>query len=202
MPSKQCIRGSPTDCSLTRVHLRNSNEHITAFEDAMQIDLVPELPPSGGRETVVTAVDVFSRCLFAYPTSHQDAKFFVKDSINIMTNHVCLPTTLFSHKGSTFVSQVTKVIKEVAGVSGNTLKHATTNHEQTIGMLDGPHASIKLALKIETSERRSLWCKYVSIAVLNYNISYHASIGCEQSRVFDGRILHNVHDLKLGNFPQ
>ena len=33
----------------------------------MQIDLVPGLPPSGGYETIVTAIDVFSRSLFAYP---------------------------------------------------------------------------------------------------------------------------------------
>ena len=34
-------------------------------------------------------------------------------------------------------------------------------------------------MKIETEERRSLWHKYVSNAVLNYDTSYHASIGCE-----------------------
>ena len=49
---------------------KNPNEHITAPEDAMQIDLVPELPPSGGYENIVTAKDVFSRHLFAYSTSN------------------------------------------------------------------------------------------------------------------------------------
>ena len=34
----------------------------------MQIDLVPGLHPSGGFENIVTAMDVFSRYLFAYPT--------------------------------------------------------------------------------------------------------------------------------------
>ena len=58
------------------------------------------------------------------------------------------------------------------------------------------------ALKIETGERRSLWHKYVQNAVLNYNTSYHTSIGCEPSRVFHGRIPYNVLDLKLGIRPQ
>ena len=40
----------------------------------MQINLVPELPPSGGYENIVTAMDVFSRYLIAYPTANQDAK--------------------------------------------------------------------------------------------------------------------------------
>ena len=93
-------------------------------------------------------------------------------------------------------------IKEVAGVLGITPKHATTKHAQTNGLLEQSHASIKQALKIETGERRSLWHKYVNIAVLNYNTSYHTSIGCEPSRVFNGRIPYNMLDLKLGIRPQ
>ena len=42
----------------------------------------------------------------------------------------------------------------------------------------------------------------MSIAVLNYNTSYHASIGCEPSRVFRGRIPYNILDLKMGVRPQ
>ena len=86
------------------------------------------------------------------------------------------------------------VIKEVAGVLGITLKHATTKHAETVRLLERSHGSIKQALKIETGERRSLWHKYLNIAVLNYNTSYHTSIGCEPSRVFHGRIPHKILD--------
>ena len=116
-----------------------------------------------------------------------------------MTKHAYLPTTLISDKGTAFISHV---IKKVAGVLGITLTHATTKHAQTIGLLERSHASIKQALKIETGERRSLWHKYVNIAVLNYNTSYRTSIGCEPSRVFHGRIPYNILDLKLGIRPQ
>ena len=196
---EQCLRESRINPQLTRPPLQNPNEYITAPEDAMQIDLVPGLPPSGGYENIVTAIDVFSRYLFAYPTSHQVAKTVAKVIINIMTKHAYLPTTLISDKGTAFTSNV---IKEVAGVFGITLKHATTKHAQTIGLLERSHASIKQALKIETGERRSLWHKYVSVAVLNYNTSYHASIGCEPSRVFHGRIPYNILDLQMGIRPQ
>ena len=179
--------------------LQNPNEHITAPEDAMQIDLVPELPPSGGYESIVTAMDVFSRNFFAYPRSNQDVNATAKVLINIMTKHAYLPTTLISDKGRAFMSQV---IKEVTGVLGITLKHATTKHAQTIGLLEQSHASIKQALKNETGERRSMWLKYINIAVLNYNTSYHTSIGCEPSRVLHGGIPYFVLDLKLGIRPQ
>ena len=144
-------------------------------------------------------MDVFSRHLFAYPTSNQDAKTYAKVLINIMTKHAYLPTTLISDKGTAFMSHV---FEEVAGALGFTLKHATTKHAQTIGLLEQSHASIKHALKIETGERRSLWQKYLNIAVLNYNTSYHTSIGCEPSRVFHSRISYNVLDLKMGISPQ
>ena len=151
----------------------------TSPEGAMQIDLVPELPPSAGFENIMTAMDVFSRYLFAYPTSNQDAKTIAKVLINIKTKHVYLPTTLISEKGTAFMSNV---IKKVAGVLGISLRHATTKHAQTTGLLERSQASIKQALKIETGERRSLWHEYINIEVLNYNTSYHTSIGCEPSR--------------------
>ena len=55
---------------------------------------------------------------------------------------------------------------------------------------------------VETGERRSLWHKYVSIAVLNYNTSLRASIDCEPSRVFSRRISYNVPHFRMGIFPQ
>ena len=119
--------------------------------------------------------------------------------INIMTKHTYLPTTIISDKGSVFMSQV---IKEVTEVLGITLQQVTTKHAQTIGLLERTHASLKKTLKVETGERRSMWHKYVNLAVLNYNTSYHTSIGCEPSGVFHGRVPYNVLDLKMAIRPQ
>ena len=65
MSCEECIRKSRIDRSLTRSPLQNPKEHINAPEGAMQFDLVPELPPSGGYENIGTSMDVFSRYLFA-----------------------------------------------------------------------------------------------------------------------------------------
>ena len=176
MSCGQCFRESRIERSHTRPLLQNPNEHITAHEDAMHIDLVPEVPPFGGYENIVTAMDVFSRCLYAYPISI----LYI-----IMSKHAYLPTRLFSDKGTAFMSNVSK---EVACVLSITLKHLTTKHSQTIVLLQRSHASMKQALEVEAGRRRSLWHKYVNIAVLNYNISHHTSIRCEPSRVFHGRI--------------
>ena len=50
-------------------------------------------------------------------------------------------------------------------------------------------------------EYRRQWQKYLPLAVLDHNTSYHASIGCEPTRVFHGRIPFNILDHKLGNNP-
>ena len=153
MSCEQGIGKSRVEDRLTRPTLQNPSENITAPEDAMQFDLVPELPPSGGYENIVAAMDVFSRYFFAYPTSSQDAKTIAKVIINIMTKHAYLRTTIISDNGSVFMCQV---IQQGAKVLGITLHYATTKHAQTIGMLERTHASLKKIQKIETGETRSM----------------------------------------------
>ena len=42
-------------------------------KDAIQIDQLPNLPPGGGYENVLTATDFFSQYLFAYPPTDASA---------------------------------------------------------------------------------------------------------------------------------
>ena len=138
-------------------------------------------------------MDVFWRYFFAYSTSKQGPKTNFKAISIITIKHAYLPATKISDKRSEFL---THVIKEVADVFGITLQHTKTKPIQTIGRLKQSRASIEQALKLKTGYRRSLWHKYVSIAVLNYNTSYLASIGSEPSGVFQGRIPYNFLFLK------
>ena len=144
-------------------------------------------------------MDVFPGYLFAYPTSSHDAKTIANVVINVMTKHPYLLKTIISDKASVFMTQV---VKEMAEVHGITLQYATTKHAQTIWMLERTHAPLKKTLKVDTSERRSMWHKDVNIAVLKYNTSYHTIIGCEPSRVFHGRVPYNVLDYKMDIHPQ
>ena len=106
--------------------------------------------------------------------------------------HAYLLTTSNSDKGSDFVSLI---MKEVADIQGITRGLAITRHVQTTGMLEGMHALLKNAMKIETSERRSKWHKNVNIPVLKYNTTYHMNYGCNP-------FPYNVLDLKKGICPQ
>ena len=193
-----CARDKRVPNNTITPELLNLPEWDLGPEDAMQIDLLPNLPTSGGYQTVMTAIDVFSRYLFAYPLIEATATNVAKVIIDIMTKHSYLPTTLITDKGSAFTSTI---IAEITQILGITLKCATTNHPQTIGKLERTHASLKTNLKMASGEYRRQWHKYLPLAVLNYNTTYHSSIGCEPSKVFHGRIPHNVLDHKLGNNP-
>ena len=115
-----------------------------------------------------------------------------------MTKHAYLPTTLITDKGTAFTS---KIIAEITKILGITLKCATTKHPQTIGKLERTHALLKITLKMASGEYRRQWHKYLPLSVLNYNTTYHSSIGCEPSKVFHGRIHYNALDHKLGIIP-
>ena len=116
------VRNWVRDCEICIQDKRINNTRITPElilipewdlgpEDLMQIDLLPELPPSGGYENIITAIDVFSRYAFAYPVSNPTAVNTAKIIIDIMTRHAYLPTLIITDKGSVFASQV---IHEVA----------------------------------------------------------------------------------------
>ena len=193
-----CARDKRVPNNTITPELLNLPEWDLGPEDAMQIDLLPNLPTSGGYQTVMTAIDVFSRYLFAYPLVEATASNTAKVLIDIMTKHTYLPTTIITDKGTAFTS---KIIAEITEILGITLRCATTKHPQTIGKLERTHASLKTNLKMASGEYRRQWHKYLPLAVLNYNTTYHSSIGCEPSKVFHGRIPYNVLDHKLGNNP-
>ena len=193
-----CIRDRRFSNDLIIPELLNLPEWTLGPEDAMQMDLLPNRPPSGGYENIITAMDVFSRYLFAYPVAEATAANTAKVIIDIMTKHTYLPTTLITDKGSAFTSTL---VAEIAQILGIQIRCATTKHPQTKGKLERTHASLKMNLKMASGEYRRQWHKYLPLAVLNYNTSYHSTLGCELSRIFHGRIPYNILDHKLGLNP-
>ena len=193
-----CAKDKRVPNSLVRPEKLNLPEWDLGPEDDMQIDLLPNLPTSGGYETVMTAIDVFSRYLFAYPLIEATAPNVSKVIIDIMTKHSYLPSNIITDKGSAFTSTIEMCVAKILGV---TCKCATTKHPQTISKLERTHASLKINLKIASGEYRRQWHKHLPLAVLNYNTTYHSSIGCESSKVFHGRIPYNVLHHKIGNNP-
>ena len=196
---EECIKYKRINNNQIRPKMINNTEHVLGPEDILEIDILPNLPNSAGYQNIVTMIDVFSRYLFAYPTQDATAKTIGRCIVDVMTRHAYLPMLILTDKGSQFRSEIVAEITRILEIQ---ISHASTKHAQTIGILERTHASIKTALKISSGERRSMWHKSVQIAVMNYNTTYHETLGCEPSTVFHGRIPYNVLDLKLGIRPK
>ena len=195
---EQCDRDKRAPNATITPELLNLPEWDLGSEDTMQIDLLPNLPPSGGYENVLTAIDVISRYVFAYPLTDASAINVAKALIDTKTKHAYLPTTLITDKGTAFTSTI---IAEITQILGITIKCETTKHPPKIGKLERTHASLKTNLKMACGEYCRQWHKDLPLAVLNHNTSYHTSIGCEPTTVFHGRIPSNILDHKLGKNP-
>ena len=118
-------------------------------------------------------IDVFSQYLFAYSTQNATSKTIGRWIVDVMTTHAYLPTLILPDKGSQFRSEVVAEITQILEIQ---ISHASTKYAQTIEILERTHASIKTALNISTAKRRSMWHKFVQIAVMNYNTTYHETL--------------------------
>ena len=132
-----CIQTKRFNNDLLRTELLNCPEWDLGPEDILQMDIVPNVPPSGGYDHIITAIDVFSRYLFAYPVTRITATAVSKVIMDILCKHTYPPTTIITDLGTQFKAQVTH---EIAAVK---LKHATVKHAQTIGLLERTHAAVK-----------------------------------------------------------
>ena len=95
----------------------------------MQNDLLPNLPPGGGYEKVITAMNVFSSHLFAYPVTDASATITAKVIYDTLTKHTVLPTTFVTDEGT---ASTTKLMAEIAQNRGILFKCATTKHRQNL----------------------------------------------------------------------
>ena len=100
----------------------------------------------------MTAIDYFSRYLFAYPLIETTATNVAKVILDTMTKHSYLPTTLITDKWSIFTPTI---VAENAQFLGLTLKCGTTEHPQTIGKTERTHASLKTNVKMAPGDRDS-----------------------------------------------
>ena len=148
-----CIQESRINNTRISPNLYHIPKRNLRPEDLMQIDVLPELRPSGYYENIITAIDVsltdgkLGSSSFQ-PTAVNTAKV-IRDSI---TRHAYLSRLFIIDKRSVFVSQV---LHEVAIILGIVLKHAKTEHAQNIGVLELAHTTIKTSLKFASGEYRN-----------------------------------------------
>ena len=135
------------------------------------MDILPNLPPSGGYDHIITAIDVFSKYLFAHQVTRITASVVARVAMDVLYKHAYLPTTIITDLGTQFKALVRH---EVAAILGIDIKHTRMNHAQTVGLLERIHASVKPHLKSESGEFMHDWHNFQPLAVLNHNTGFQA----------------------------
>ena len=190
-----CIQLKPTPEQNIRPPLRGIT-HETSFPgDMMQIDLIGPFKPSAGYTQVMTAIDVFTKYLFAVPLRKVTARAMTDALTVIFLRHAYIPKILLTDKGSQLTS---KLMKEMTTLFDIELRHATTKHAQTIGLLERTHASLKKVLKIYENRMHSDWHKYVDYAVFAHNTSRNPKTRTTPSDLFHGYTPHKAIDCRFG----
>ena len=122
---EQCARDKGVPIAAITPELTNLPERVLGPEDAMQINLLPNVSLSGGYEIVLTAIDVFSRYLFTYPLTDASAINVAKVLIDIMTKHAYLPTTLLPTKGMHSLPQLLRSLHRFWELHSNVHRQST-----------------------------------------------------------------------------
>ena len=102
-------------------------------EDMLEIDIVGPLPASNGFTHILTAVNVFSRYLFAVPLKRPDTHSVVRGLLSIFTKHAYVPKHILT----------AELLSEIAKAADIHISHATIKHAQTKGMVERTHAKLK-----------------------------------------------------------
>ena len=193
-----CIQLKSTPEQNIRPPLRGITHENSFPGDMMQIDLIGPFKPSAGFTQVLTAIDVFTKYLFAVPLRRVTARATTDALTTIFLRHAYVPKILLTDKGSQLTSNL---VKEMTTLFDIELRHATTKHAQTIGLLERTHASIKKVLKIYENRMHSDWHKYLDYAVFAHNTSRNPKTRTTPADLFHGFTPHKAIDARF-DIPQ
>ena len=188
------MRSKSTNESKIRPPLQKTYDPCNGPTDLMEVDIVGPLPASNGYTHILTAIDVFSRYLFVVPLRKPDTPSVVNALLSVFAKHAYVPTHILTDKGSVFTAELFQQLTKAIGIE---ISHATVKHAQTIGMVERSHAKLKKILKIHVNVDRPQWDRYVDIAIMAHNTTYHTSLKCSPTE--NGRTPYNALDPKYSN---
>ena len=163
--------------------------------ETLQIDLVGTLK-SPVHRFVLTAIDVFTKYLFAVPLTNVRADTIMREFTSIFFQISYLPKTIPSDLGTSFVSELLLELTKLLEIH---LEHASLKHPKTVGVVERSHSAFKRILKLNTNEQWNDWFKQVQLATIIHNTSYHSATACSPTVLFHGREPIKPSDLRFNN---
>ena len=163
--------------------------------ETLQIDLVAPLN-SPVHRYALTAIDVFTKYLFAVPSTNVRADTIARELRSIFFRHSFLTKTILFDLGTSFVSELLHELTKMLEIQ---LEHASLKHPETVGVVERPHSALKRILQLNTNQQWNDLFKYVQLATFIHNTSYHSAIGCSPTVLFHGGEPMKPLDLRFNN---
>lgn len=159
------------------------------WED-ISMDFITNLPPSANRTVIWVVVDRLSKFahFVALPTSfsaQQLASVFVSEIYRLHG----VSKTIVSDRDKLSIS---KFWKELFQRLGTTLAYSSSYHPQTDDQTEVLNRCLETYLLCFVSEEPQQWTKFLPLAELWYNSSYHSTIGMSPFEALYGRVPPSV----------
>ena len=165
--SSSCLQVKQFQQSRLKPPLQERTTTTSLPGDILQIDIMGAYPATP-YEYILTAIDVFSKYLFAVPLMTVSASTVASALVSIMFNHSYIPKELMSDLGTQFVS---KLLHELTKLLEIKISHASLKHPQTIGVVERSRATLARILRLNSNQAFTNWHKYVPLAIFIHNTS-------------------------------
>jgi hypothetical protein len=158
------------------------------------MNFIEGLPPSNGHSIILVVVDRFAKYGHFFALKHPFSATSIAQLFldNIVKLHG-VPKTIVSDRDKLFISNFwTKLFKLLQ----TDMKFSSAYHPQTDGQTERVNQCLEMFLRCAVQLTPKQWTKWLSLAELWHNTSYHSSLQCTPFKAL------YVVDPSPGLFPQ
>ncbi|XP_058788145.1 uncharacterized protein LOC131662390 [Vicia villosa] len=165
--------------------------------EEISMDFITHLPSSFGHTVIWVICDRLSKFVhfIALPTHFTSSSLATRFSSEVCRLHG-IPISIVSDRDPLFLSAFWK---ELFRLQGTTLKHSTAYHPETDGQTEVVNRSLETYLRCFTNDQPRKWFKFLHLAELWYNTSFHSAIGMTPFEALYGRPPPTLLDYTTGN---
>ena len=159
-------------------------------------DLVTDLPPSSGFDSVVVFVDRLTKYVrFAPCTKNVSATKYAHLFVDTVYRNHGLPSVIISDRDRRFES---RFWKELFRILGTDLRKSTAYHPQTDGQSEVMIRTLETVLRPYVERYPTKWSEYLGFAEFAINNSVNSTTGYSPSYLVYGQNPTTVEFLELG----
>jgi len=166
--------------------------------DVLQIDLVGSLTEGKkangqrGFYWILTAIDTYTKYLFAVPLKNKTAETVVDALVNDIILKSSIPATIQSDLGQEFQAEIVRGAIRALGVDQ---LRSTSMHPSTQGAVERVHSTMHRMFAKLVNDKMSDWPDVLSKVVFAYNMARHSATSYSPHFLFFGRECNCALDL-------